>query len=134
MAAPFESYLLTTPPYSGKVTVLIGGTREELMAAFKRRRISAVEAMMHVDYCMNEMKHNLAATIFTTRPNALFVYFPKRPDLTKPKAVDTVAHELLHCVISILKTVGVRLGENSEEAYTYLMGKLMQDFWTKVGK
>ncbi len=86
----FESHLITVKPFAGNVTILIGGTDEELVAAFVRRRVAKYEALTLAAYCRKEMKDNLAATLYTnTRPGALFVYFPKRPDITKPKVVDT---------------------------------------------
>lgn len=41
------------------------------------------------------------------------------------QVVNTVAHEVTHCVFALTKYVGIKLSGKSEEAYTYLMGYIM---------
>ena len=64
------------------------------------------------------MKDNLAVVFQpNSKPGAQFIYFPRRPDITKPVIVGTIAHELLHMTIGILARAEVRLTAASEEAY-----------------
>lgn len=44
----------------------------------------------------------------------------------------TLAHECNHLAIQILRNVGVKLVEESEEAYTYLSGGLMRALWKEL--
>lgn len=128
-----ECHLIVDDTWNAKVTILIGGTYEQHIEAFKRRKISKAEQIELADYLRDEMKDNLAVVLQTnSRPGAQFIYFPRRPDLTKPVIVGTIAHELLHVTIGILTRAEVRLTAASEEAFTYLHGRLMQEFWKKV--
>lgn len=47
-------------------------------------------------------------------------------DLNKPKDYNTLVHELLHATDFILDFRGLRLVDGSDEAYTYLIGYLME--------
>lgn len=39
----------------------------------------------------------------------------------------TISHECLHAVCYIMDYIGMPLGEQSEEAYTYLLGHLVEE-------
>lgn len=52
---------------------------------------------------------------------------PKTPD-----HIGTTVHEILHCVIKILRHVHIPLATESEEAYTHLMTHLTRQFFTKI--
>lgn len=39
--------------------------------------------------------------------------------------IGAIAHDALHCVISILHLAGLELNDGSEEAYTYLLGYIV---------
>ena len=43
-----------------------------------------------------------------------------------PKLMAVLSHEVLHCVVDIMDEIGVKLCYNSEEAYTYLQGYLIE--------
>lgn len=128
-----ECHLIVIPDWSAKLTILIGGTHEQHFEAFKKRKLHVWECTHLADWCRDEMRHNAAVTLQpTTRPRSQFIYFPTRPNIMKAETVGTVAHELLHVTISLLSLAGIKLTASSEEAYTYLHGHLMQEFWKKV--
>jgi len=129
----FQSHLITVDQYQAKVTLLIGGTHEQHVEAFKRRRVAKQESSELADYCRDQMKDCLAVVLYTaSRPGAFFVYFPQKPDLTRPAVVGTVSHEMFHVTIGILRRAEVRLTDASEEAFAYLHGHLMQEVWKKL--
>jgi hypothetical protein len=131
--AKFESHLIAIDQWNAKVTIIIGGTHEQHVEAFRRRRVSKAESAELADYCRDEMKDNAAVVLLpTSRPAAQFIYFPRRPDPKKPVVVGVIAHEILHVTICILRRAEVRLTDASEEAFSYLHGYLMQEFWKKV--
>ena len=131
--AAFESHLIVDDTWNAKLTILIGGTYEQHIEAFKLRKLSKAEQIELADYIRDGMKDNLAVVLQpNSKPGAQFIYFPRRPDITKPVIVGTIAHELLHVTIGILARAEVRLTAASEEAYTYLHGRLMQEFWKRL--
>lgn len=131
--AAFESHLIVVPQMRTKITILIGGDYDDHIKAFTSKRLTKMEKTVLAEFLRdNKNKFEAVTLIPTTRPQALFIYFHKRPDLTKPDTVDTIAHEILHCTFSILKRLEVRFNSGSEEAFTYLHGYLMGEFWKRL--
>lgn len=56
------------------------------------------------------------------------VYFKKRP------SISTLAHEALHLTHSVLQDSGLRLSNESEEAYAYFLGWLTSELSKRVGR
>jgi len=44
----------------------------------------------------------------------------------------TMTHELLHFTFHVLKTAGLKLSDESEEAYTYTLGYIQTKVWDKL--
>ena len=131
--AQHECFHILVPQWHARLIVIIGGTYEQHLEIFRKRRVGKEEALDLANYLKSEMKHNAAVVLQpNTRPRAQFVYFPKRPSLTSPVTVGTIAHELLHVTVGILTKSDVRLTAASEEAFTYLHGHLMQEFWKRL--
>lgn len=55
----------------------------------------------------------------------------KEQDTVK-EAVNTIAHEVIHCVFALTKYVGIKKSSKSEEAYTYLMGYIMGEVYNQL--
>ena len=49
-----------------------------------------------------------------------------------PRLMSVISHEVLHCVVDIMDEVGVKLSDESQEAYTYLQGYLVQEIIEKL--
>lgn len=60
----------------------------------------------------------------------IMVWLPKAPESTAEQAV--LSHELLHVTIGILRRVGIPLAMESEEAYTYLIQHLTNNFYKQI--
>lgn len=58
----------------------------------------------------------------------VFVRFKENPEHS------TVAHEFLHATFFILNDRGLSLEAGSEEAYAYLLGYLLDKFYSKINK
>lgn len=55
------------------------------------------------------------------------------PEIPKtPYWLGVLSHETLHCVIEVLRSVDLPLCVESEEAYTYLYGYLIQKILEKI--
>lgn len=66
-----------------------------------------------------------ARVIFHTS-GCCFIRFRKDPSAA------TVAHEFLHVTIEVLRYRGLALVHESEEAYTYLLAYLVQEFYKRA--
>ena len=129
----FEYHMIPLTQWRARVIILIGGTHEQHLDAFKRNKLPKSEQDDLANYIRDEMRHTAGVTLQSThRPRRQFIYFPKRPNVSRGETANVVAHELLHATIHILKNSGVKLNEGSEETYTYLLGYLIEQFWLKV--
>ena len=128
-----EYHLIPLTNWRARVIILIGGTHEQHIDAFKRNKLPKSEQDNMADYIRDQMRTTAGVTLQSSyRPRRQFIYFAKRPDVSHGEVANVVAHELLHATIHILKHANMRLNEGSEEAYTYLLGYLVEQFWLKV--
>lgn len=63
-------------------------------------------------------------------PKTAFIWLPEVTH--KAKCISTVSHELLHATGFILDWAGVKHTYENDEAYTYLLGHLTEQFWNKL--
>lgn len=129
----FETHLILVKPWQARLTILIGGTRDEIYAALRKRRVHLKDAESLANYCRDHKLFSDGITLYpTSNPSSIFIYFPKRPNQYDPNKVDTIAHELMHVTFALLKRCAVRRSEATEEAYAHTLGQLMGEFWTRV--
>lgn len=69
--------------------------------------------------------------IFFYKKNGTDVYIGFQKDKLKPSLI---AHECLHATCYILDYVGIKLTEESEEAYTYLVGYLIDEVYKLIDR
>ena len=67
---------------------------------------------------------------FTPQSGYIVVWLERKPQTLIQTAILT--HELLHVTISILNRVGVSVSDSSEEAYTYLIQYLTEEFYKHI--
>ena len=131
--AQHECHLIPLPQWRALVIILIGGTHEQHVDAFRKHRLPKSEQISLADYIRDDMRHTAGVTLQSShRPRRQFIYFAKRPNVSKGETANVVSHELLHAAIHILKGSGIKLNDGSEETYTYLLGYLIEQFWLKV--
>lgn len=68
-----------------------------------------------------------ARTMFFAKINFPCIWFPKRAPTP-----DIVAHECLHLTHWLLKEKGLRLTDDSEEAYTYLLQWFVKEIYREI--
>lgn len=133
MAEKFATYFFGYDQWNAKVVVMIGGERDQHEATFRKYKIGKAESAELADWCRDEMRDSFGVTLQPqTKPGVQVVYFPRRPNLANPVHVGMVGHELFHAVTCILRRAEVRLTHASEEAFAYLLGHLMQQFWRRM--
>lgn len=131
----FEYHLIPLSQWRARVILMVGGTYEQHVEAFRKNLLTRDEQVFLATDMRDYMRHNAAAVYQpASRPRRQFVYFPSNPDLTKGDVVGTIAHEMLHVTVALLKNAGVRLNDGSEETYTYLQGYLVEQVFCKLSK
>jgi len=66
----------------------------------------------------------LGLTCLNPNTKTIVIYFWNNQD--KNRLLNTVTHELFHATHAIMTRVGIKLSDDSEEAYAYLIGYLTQ--------
>lgn len=94
MPVPIRCHHIPVTSWRAMVVVIIGGTQDELVEAFRRYKLRADEQVDLAVYCATQMRWASAVHLqATSRPRRQFIYFPKTPDLRKPHHAATVVHE-----------------------------------------
>src|ERR1043165_4650777 len=102
--------------YDFDVMVSLGESDKELFSRLKKLKIPKSE--------YTQMKMDCYGKYMMFSNKTSLIRLPKVP--STPREYGTLSHEILHCVIQIMRTVDIPLTESSEEAYTYLQGYLTQ--------
>lgn len=112
------------PIYGGWVMVSINQTDTELIRSYMKERQIAdkTAAEMACSYVFQESGLELGKTAHLQGNVLVRVY----SDLKTARDYNTLVHELLHATDFILDFRGLRLVDGSDEAYTYLIGYLME--------
>lgn len=63
---------------------------------------------------------------------APIIHIHKKPKTPFQKGI--LAHEIFHCTSFLLRAAGLKLTEESEEAFSYLHGFLTEKIWEKLEK
>lgn len=109
--------------YSHTLFVACGGSIYEAQDAWIRK-YPYIERMNKEDL---ERMSNRVGCFCGTSTNVHMIYFYQK----KPGCGVTV-HETFHAVYHILKSAGVRLSDESEEAFTYLLEDLVKKIVCKL--
>lgn len=74
------------------------------------------------------------ATTFRLESNDAIIFFATTtiPKQDPASFHNYIAHELFHAVSFVMSTIGMPLGEDSEEAYAYLLGYVTQEFYKQL--
>lgn len=116
--------LIDVPIYGGWVMVSINQTDKEFMKSYmKARETSDITAAEIACNCLSqEVEQELGKTAHFAGNVMVRVY----SDLKTPRDYNTLVHELFHATDFMLDYRGLKLVDGSDEAYTYLIGYLME--------
>lgn len=79
--------------------------------------------------CINV--NNKGETVINQEQGIFFIWM-----LSKPKTAEDIgflAHKIFHAVAEMMRTIGVRFSEDSEEIYAYTVGYLMHQILESFG-
>ena len=112
------------PIYNGWVVVSINQTDDEFVKSYmKARKIKdRTSAEIHCSYVSRDSEQELGKTSHLHGNVMVRVY----DELKTPLQYNTLVHELFHATDFVLDYRGLKLVDGSDEAYTYLIGYLME--------
>ena len=116
--------VIDIPIYNGWVIVSINQTDEQFLRSYMKAReiTDRTAAEIAVSCVKQEVEQELGKTAHFMGNCMIRVY----SDLKHPRDYNTLVHELLHATDFMLDYRGLKLVDGSDEAYTYLIGYLME--------
>ena len=114
--------------YMDQVITLDGGTYDtEVNIIITKDTEKALEFIVdHVDYPVNSADFDGSGITYTDEEGRIAMWLDNAQD----KGV--INHELMHATISIMVWAGIPLDENTEEAYTYELQYLTNQFYKQI--
>jgi hypothetical protein len=125
--APRAKKMFTTidlPIYGGWVMVSINQTDAEFLRSYMKDRgiTDKTAAEIACSYVSRDVEQELGKTAHVGGNAIVRVY----SEIKYPRDYNTLVHELLHATDFILDYRGLKLVDGSDEAYTYLIGYMME--------
>ena len=116
--------VIDIPIYQGWLIMSINQTDDEFLKSYMKVRgiTDKTAAEVVVSSVRQDVEQELGKTAHFMGNCMIRVY----SELKDPRDYNTLVHELLHATDFILDYRGLKLVDGSDEAYTYLIGYLME--------
>lgn len=126
---PFGHFVIENLLWNQYILVMWGGERRQ-----RKRVLEANHAPARfLDYWLERMAaETWGANYREGRAGWLYIYFAKCPDPAHEEDRAGVAHELLHATLHRLRSVGMTLSDDSEEAFCYSNEWLHRAAWKGI--
>lgn len=121
-----KNFIIPLIIYPFDVMISIGQTDIELIKSVKKYGLTKDDIHELLD--LPTTLQGRAVLLFET--NHSFIRLKKSPKTTKE--FGTLAHEIFHSVDFILRTIGITLSKDSDEAYAYLIGYLTEKIYDNL--
>lgn len=110
--------------YDASVIVSINQTDQEFKKSYIKAKGQEDDILldMYVQQTSQESERHLGRTLFSAGTATIRIY----SDLSTSQRMGTLVHELFHATDMILDDKGLQLVVGSDEAYSYLIGYLME--------
>lgn len=117
--------VIDVPIYKGWVMVSINQTDDEFVRSYMKARGIADRTIAEIACSHVQQDHDVeqGKTAHMNGNVMIRVY----SEVETPEQFNTLVHELLHATDFILDYRGLKLVDGSDEAYTYLIGYLMEE-------
>lgn len=112
--------------YPYEILFSLGETDKELLKLLKKHGINDIDT----DSC--HLEEDEAAKCIMFNNNKVLIRLLEFP--VKPAAFGILQHEIFHAVDFVLRKVGVKLTDDSCEAYSYLIGYVTEKLYSKILK
>lgn len=121
-------FLLKAQPYSVSVLFAINVTDAQVMDYAKRHL--GPTAVLELGELHTE---GTTFTGRTTHFDSGAICIRIKDEVTTPRAMAVLAHEVYHAVCFICRWVGIEQSEATEEAYAYLLEDLLVQAFRRIG-
>lgn len=116
------NFIVSYQVYPFDLMVSIGETDEKLKA-----KLTSKGLPWHEDLSLDEMKDGCCCMY---EGNQTLLRLRKKPATAYEYGV--LMHEIFHCVDLLMKTIGVKLTDDSNEAYAYLTGYITEQIYKRA--
>ena len=120
-----KNFIVNCGTYDFDVMVSLGQTDKEVKNALLEYNIPKKEIKSKEAH---KLSGSCRYTLFDSNASLIRLYgFP-----VDPRHFGTLAHEILHCVHHVLRSLGMKPTRASEEAYAYLTGHLTEKIYERI--
>lgn len=130
-------FILDVEPYSQQCIVVCNGTFGDAIKLFRKNKKNrnARETLEAIEkdpqgYPPSFKTDRGGARLFQDLPNGYVMMFNQQDSWMK--TVGLIVHESLHLVHYVFRRARIGLTEDSEEAHTYLLQKIVEDICRKI--
>lgn len=120
------NFLVPLQVYPFDIMVSIDQTDEQLLKSVKKYGINSND----IEEIINLPKTVKGRTLIIYGTNQTFIRLIKHPK--KPTDYNALHHEIFHAVDFILRKIGIKLSQDSDEAYAYLIGYVTEKIYEKL--
>lgn len=121
-----KNFIIPLHVYPFDIMVSIGESDKELLPKLKRYGVSKESLDSDVWQLSDTCKGR--GTLFVCNRSLIRIAEPPK----SPHGKGLLAHELFHVVDFILRRIGIELGDDSFEAYAYLIGYLTEQIYKRI--
>jgi len=108
----------------------------DIMFYFEKEKSVVIKKLS--DYLDSEDLEYLESASFESRGKAVLfkepkvlIWMPEKPNCMI--TLSTVAHEIFHATCMILERIGIKYGDDSDEAYAYLLQFITREAYSQLG-
>lgn len=106
--------------------LIVFGNEKEL-----RKSLSKYHSKEEVDRLVDEVDFsNKGNVVYDSYNKAFFLWMPEKPKTSKD--LGFLIHEVFHATCAVMSAIGIKLSDDSEEAYAYLIGFLTEKILDKL--
>lgn len=123
-----ESFTLNDPLYERSISILVGGSEEQLYEYLKKRHGTPLEMFNKNDLIEEGPDMYNDACQFNVKDGLEQVFYVWLID----RDIKLLHHEMQHLTFDIMEAVGFTYCDESEEAYTYYGAHLFEQAFQKL--
>lgn len=118
------TFVVEANPYKQECVVVVNGRFEDALRFLRKQKTENSKIMAdaieeNIDVLRKDVPKKGAGVLFTGLPVGYLMMFNHQEGWIN--TVGMVVHESFHFVDYVLKRAGIKLSEDSDEAYTYLL-------------
>lgn len=121
--------ILDIHPYSQQLVLIVNGQFSDALKVFKKHKNrNAIDNVKHIEENLEDYlkaKEYNISSLYTELPHSYVMLVDHRDSWIE--TVGHIVHESTHLTHYVLRRAGIELTKESEEAFTYLTEKTVED-------